>query len=254
MPKDAPQTPDMADRPLRLAFVAQLAIPEETDRRPFRRLSGGCDDAEAFRGVFETMDEASRFRLEAIHADRGEIPALDYDAVILGGSVASANDRLSWQWALGDWLLRWRTTGRPLLGICGGHQMMAQILGGTVSRRAQGPVSGTRRAVLTADGHGHWLFDGLGANPLFQFAHFDHVSTLPEGATALATGADTIAAADFGGGWVSVQFHPEVSCDRLATFWNHFTQDPARFEFLPGRERLIENFLRQVPERRERPA
>lgn len=251
MHNDASEAVLIDTQPLRLAFVAQLAIPEKTDSRAFRRLSGGGDDAEAFRGVFETMDEAPRFHLEAIHADRGEIPDLGYDAVILGGSVASVNDRLAWQWALGDWLLRWRATGRPLLGICGGHQLMAQILGGTVARRAQGPVSGTRPALLTADGHGHWLFDGMGADPLFQFAHFDHVSELPEGARTLAMGADTIAAADFGGDWVSVQFHPEVSCDRLATFWHHFTDDRARFEFLPGRERLIANFLRRVLENRE---
>lgn len=244
MPTEAPLKTLLA--PMRLAFVAQLAIPEDADHRAFRRLSGAGDDAEAFRSVFETMDVASSFVLDAFHADRGELPDLDYDAVILGGSVASVNDNLPWQWALGDWLLRWRSTGRPLLGICGGHQMMAQILGGSVVRRRQGPISGTRPAVLTADGHGHWLFEGLGVDPLFQFAHFDHIGRLPEGGRALAMGADTIAAADFGDDWVSVQFHPEVSCDRLATFWHYFTEDRARFEFLPGRERLISNFLRRA--------
>ncbi|MBJ7437980.1 MAG: type 1 glutamine amidotransferase [Sphingopyxis sp.] len=227
----------------RLAFVAQLAVPEGADPRIFARLQGGADDAAAFRGVFDTLDHAPRFELHAVHADRGEEIGLDYDAVVLGGSVASVNDVLPWQVGLASWLARWREIGRPLLGICGGHQLMAQAMGGTVSRRATGPFVGSRTARMTVDGADHWLFAGLGPDPRFQFAHFDHVSTMPEGGRVLALGAETVAAADYGGGWVSVQFHPEVSCDRLATLWYGLTDDRTAFEYLHGCERLIDNFL-----------
>jgi len=52
------------------------------------------------------------------------------------------------------------------------------------------------------------------------------------------------AALDHGGNWVSVQFHPETTCDRMATCWSEI--DPmqaARYNFIPGCERMIGNFI-----------
>jgi len=233
--------------PLRLAYIAQLAVPHGVDRRAFARLLGGDDEVEAFQGLLAALDLDGVFDLIGVHADRGEAPSLDYDAVIVGGSFASVNDRHPWQAPLLGWLERYRATGRPLLGICGGHQLACSALGGTVIQREQGPVLGTIAAELSDAGRGHWLFDGMGGAPLFQFAHFDHVTHMPSGARVLATCQGTVAAADLGGDWVSTQFHPEVACDRLAAYYHALVEDrEVRFGYVVGAERLIGNFLRRV--------
>ena len=66
----------------------------------------------------------------------------DFDAVIVGGSFHSMNENQPWQKQLMNWLATWRETGRPALGICGGHQMMCVMAGCEVVPRANG-VKGT---------------------------------------------------------------------------------------------------------------
>jgi GMP synthase-like glutamine amidotransferase len=236
-----------AKRHRRLAYIAQLAVPPGIDQRPFRRLLGGSDEVVAFRGLLESLEEGDAFELVGIHVDKGEEPDLSYDAVIVGGSFASVNDRHPWQTSLSEWLLRYRATGRPLLGICGGHQIASTSLGGSVERRETGMVLGTLPAQLSEAGRRHWLFEGMGNAPLFQFAHFDHVVRAPASATILGTCIETIAALDLGGNWVSTQFHPEIACDRLAAYYHAaVADDQLRFAYAVGTERLIGNFLRRV--------
>lgn len=231
----------------RLAYIAQLAVPDGIDRRAFSRLRGGDDEVEAFHGLLDGLGLDDAFELVGVHADRGEAPSLNYDAVVLGGSFASVNDRHPWQTGMQEWLVHYRATGRPLLGICGGHQLACAALGGAVDRRGDGPVLGTLAIEMTDAGKNHWLFEGMGSAPMFQFAHFDHVTRMPAGATVLAKCLGTVAAADLGKAWVTTQFHPEVACDRLAAYYHALVDDPAvRFGYLPAAEKLIGNFLRRA--------
>lgn len=232
---------------LRVCYIAQLAPPPSLDLNLFCRLQGGWNEVEAFSGLVKLLGFEESIDLTGIHVDLGDEPDLDYDAVVVGGSFASVNDGREWQYALVDWFGRWRQTGKPLLGICGGQQLAAVVLGGDVERRGEGPVVGTLPADLTEAGRAHWLFAGMGSTPVFQFAHYDHVTRLPPDGIVLATRDGTVAAIDFGNEWVSTQFHPETTGDRLATYWNTANKEQSsRFYFQLGSERLIANFLQRA--------
>ena len=134
-----------------------------------------------------------------------------FDMIVLGGTFFGVHDGRPWQQPLRAWLLAQRASGTPLLGICGGHQAMAVAAGGRVTRRPGGTAAGSLPVTTTAAGAVHPLLAGI-AQPAFHFGNGDEVSTVPPEATVLATTDDSPAVAlDYGGGWLSTQFHPEAS-------------------------------------------
>jgi len=59
----------------------------------------------------------------------------DYAGLIFLGSEHSVLDDLDWVTALKYWIRQAATSSVPMVGICFGHQLMAQALGGEVQRR-----------------------------------------------------------------------------------------------------------------------
>ena len=53
-------------------------------------------------------------------------------AVILGGTLHVVNENRSWLHHLRSWLSIYRKTNRPLLAICGGHQLLASRVSSAV--------------------------------------------------------------------------------------------------------------------------
>ncbi len=100
---------------------------------------------------------------------------------------------------------------RPLLGICFGHQIIAQALGGEVTRNPRGREIGTMRLDRVAD---DMIFAGLSRSVDVHGTHSDIVTRLPPGAAILATTPlDSVAAFRFGDRVRGVQFHPEFDAD-----------------------------------------
>jgi GMP synthase (glutamine-hydrolysing) len=99
-------------------------------------------------------------------------------------------------------------TGRPVLGICYGMQLMGQMLGGGVSKAAHREFGKARLRITEQDS----LFKGLSGRFTCWMSHGDYVNKLPPGFKRIARTANTPIAAmgspsskRFG-----VQFHPEV--------------------------------------------
>jgi len=99
--------------------------------------------------------------------------------------------------------------GIPILGICYGHQLLAQQLGGEVGRGFRGEYGRTR---LARTAPSTLLTDDLPDELTVWMSHFDAVTRAPQGFAATATAPDApiaVLEAPERGIW-GVQFHPEV--------------------------------------------
>jgi len=98
--------------------------------------------------------------------------------------------------------------GIPILGICYGHQLIAQQLGGTVGRGMRGEYG---RAKATRTGESG-LLAGTPDDQDVWMSHFDAVTEMPDGFTCTARTPDAPVAAMENPQrrvW-GVQWHPEV--------------------------------------------
>jgi GMP synthase (glutamine-hydrolysing) len=99
--------------------------------------------------------------------------------------------------------------GVPIFGICYGHQLIAQQLGGEVARGGRGEYG---RATLTRTSSDTNLLGDLPDQYSVWMSHFDFVSRVPDGFTATASSPDAPTAVMESPDrkvW-AVQFHPEV--------------------------------------------
>ncbi|MFW6422377.1 MAG: glutamine-hydrolyzing GMP synthase, partial [Candidatus Bipolaricaulota bacterium] len=97
----------------------------------------------------------------------------------------------------------------PVLGICYGHQLLAQLVGGEVSPGESAEYGNTD---LTIRRHNH-LLSGLEETETVWMNHKDTVLSMPDRFSILATTDHSPVAvfADPGRDLYGVQFHPEVS-------------------------------------------
>ncbi|HTS76856.1 MAG TPA: glutamine-hydrolyzing GMP synthase [Bryobacteraceae bacterium] len=124
--------------------------------------------------------------------------------IIISGGPASVHDPGSP--TIDPTLLR---SGTPVLGICYGHQLMTQLLGGKVEKGEHGEYGFAQLKIDVNDG----VLRGLDPRQQVWMSHFDTVVAAPEGFRVLAsTETCTIAAiADPEKKLFAVQFHPEVA-------------------------------------------
>ncbi len=104
-----------------------------------------------------------------------------------------------------------RAAGKPVLGICFGHQLIAEVYGGCVTHDCSQKKCGTYEVSLTEEGKRDKFFKNLPEKFFAQYAHRDSVTSLPEGAVQLADGAACrFSALRYDSCVYTMQFHPEL--------------------------------------------
>lgn len=203
----------------------------------------------------------------AVELDQGEaIPALsDYDALWVMGGPMDVWDVDEHPWlvpekrAIRTWVSKLE---RPFLGLCLGHQLLADALGGTCGPQRP-PEIGILDVELTTEGKADPIFAGMASRQKALQWHSVAVAQPPEDAVVLASSpACRVQAMRVGRQAWSMQYHVEVEPDTVANWGKvpayksalEATLGPAALgdmdraatatmpDFIAGAEQLYRNF------------
>lgn len=153
-------------------------------------------------------------RFETFWSHKGETPeTLDFDAVVVSGSKFHVYDRQPWVEEAKAFLRNALISDIPCLGVCYGHQLLADTLGGTVKPMPEREM-GMIEIEKTREGEDSVLLDGLEKRFRSFSSHEDHVAVVPEDAAVLARNDRAMQAfrSEIVPAW-GVQFHPEYSLE-----------------------------------------
>ncbi|MEX0729411.1 MAG: type 1 glutamine amidotransferase [Aquisalimonadaceae bacterium] len=164
-----------------------------------------------YPGMFnQALDSAAkgRLRFDALSPVSGDPlgnPA-DFDGYLLTGSRHGVNDQLEWMAPLQAFIREAARIGKPQVGICFGHQIIASAFGAPIVKAANGWGCG----IQTYDFSGPVQETGAFPVPVF---HQDQVAAPPENADVIAGNAFCPVGGLLyrSGPVLSYQFHPEFS-------------------------------------------
>ena len=147
--------------------------------------------------------------VEVFHNPSGEFPdGYNYDGVVVTGSAASVYWDREWIGQLKTWVGGAVEADLPVLGVCFGHQLLADVLGGRVEDMGEYEI-GYR--TVHQDGENR-LLEGITESMTVFTTHSDRVAEPPPGSTVFAEN-------DYGihgfrkGRAMGVQFHPEYDME-----------------------------------------
>lgn len=169
-----------------------------------------------FRDLLGKADKEARLDMISVPVLENIFPAspADFDGYLLTGSAAGVYEDHDWLAPLGDFVRQAHALGKPLVGVCFGHQFLAKALGGAAEKSTKGWGYGIRQTPLLAPAESlppELRAAGLSDLSLI-YSHQDQVTRLPPGATTISGDAFCPHAAfTMGDQLLSIQGHPEFT-------------------------------------------
>lgn len=202
-----------------------------------------------FAGLLQPLEQQPSFRYYA--TDQGELPGevSECDAYVVTGSRHNAYDSDPWIEALKDFIRRLHEQRKKCLGICFGHQVIAEALGGKTTKSDKG--WGVGLANFTVCERPPWMRNSTKHFNIL-ISHQDQVSALPPSAVRFARndfcpeGGYSIGSHIF-----CLQGHPEFSKEyvqflinkRRAKIGEARSSKAEKALDLPVRRELFQNWL-----------
>ncbi|MEH6664117.1 MAG: type 1 glutamine amidotransferase [Brevundimonas sp.] len=184
--------------------ILETGVPPEALRDDF-------DDYPArFRALLGDGVPTTRFNVQ-----EGRLPENPsaFEGVVITGSAAGVYEDHVWIPPLLDWLRAARGRTR-MLGICFGHQAMAQAFGGRVEKSDKGWGVGLHRYDVLR--HEPWMFPRAGSVAI-PVSHQDQVVAVsPDARITIASDFTPHAGLAWGDDAASFQCHPEFQPDYAA--------------------------------------
>lgn len=189
----------------------------------------------------------------------GELPtSTAFDAAVITGSPASVRADEPWLDRLKEWLAEAIEAEMPVLGVCFGQQVLAEVLGGEVEHMGKYEL-GYHMIRHDPDSR---LFEGIDEWFTAFTAHSDEVVELPPGADAIAE--NNFAVHGFRKDHVfAVQFHPAFDMETAETVLEykdvsekqieHVVDEITHDNYSSAQEatQLFDNFCEYIREMRE---
>lgn len=161
--------------------------------------------------VFDARDESLAFPLPN-----------QYAGIIITGSHDMLTFNDDWMQDLKEWILTITDTNTPTLGICFGHQAMAEAFGGMVDYRDWGPEVGYVKLKFEPEAAEDPIFKVINDKCSVYQYHSQSVIKLPENVNLLGTNnIDYHQIIRYNSHMWSCQFHPEFNDEILAGYIQH---------------------------------